>query len=66
MDGRKDRTLSTTANLNNLPGILLPTTFATRATIVSHLLSSVAQEWAYDQYVMTDELHLSYIEKTTP
>lgn len=30
------------------------------------MLSSVAQEWACDQYVRNDELKLSYIEKQLP
>ena len=33
---------------------------------VFHLLSTVAQEWACDQYARTDDLKLSYIERQLP
>lgn len=63
MDGRKDRTLSTTGQpVNNLyycrQRLLVEPVF--------QLLSSVAQEGACDQYVRYDELKLSYIERQLP
>ncbi|CAM9861792.1 unnamed protein product, partial [Laminaria digitata] len=63
MDGRKHRTLSTT-------GKPVKKLYYCRQRLliepVFHLLFSVAQEWACDQYVRTDELKLSYIEKQLP
>ncbi|CAN0457053.1 unnamed protein product, partial [Laminaria digitata] len=63
MDGRKSRTLSTT-------GKPVKNFYYSRQRLliepVFHLLSSVAHEWACDQYVRTDELKLSYIEKQLP
>ena len=63
MDGRKDCTLSTTGKaVNNFyyyrQRLLIERVF--------HMLASVAEECACDQYVRTDELQLSDIEKQLP
>ena len=60
---REDRTISTT-------GKPVSALYYARQRLliepVFHVLSSVAQEWACDQYVRTDELKLSYIERQLP
>lgn len=62
-EARRDRTLSTRGNIVNAP-------FYGRQRLliepVFHTLSTVAQEWACDQYARTDDLKLSYIERQLP
>ena len=63
LENRQDRTLSTTGNV-------VDACFYARQRLmiepVFHRLSTVAQEWACDQYARTDDLKLSYIEKQLP
>ena len=62
-NGRQGRTISTTGKP---VGALYYARQRLLIEPVFHVLSSVAQEWACDQYVRTDELKLSYIERQLP